>query len=316
VSKKLDIKEFIEKAKKIHGDKYDYSKVNYTNSKTKICIICPKHGDFFQCPNKHLSGQGCPVCGKIDSNKKRIILSTQEFVNQANLIHEHKYLYLNTHYKGRHKKIKYLCCRHGEIEQEANSHLKGKGCPFCGQLNLGNYKKLNKRIFEKRSNLIHNSEYDYSQVKYLNSSIKVLIKHKKCGKYFFQLPSHHLNGVGCPYCKKSRLEKKVENILIKFNIKYENGYRKFKWLKYKSYLELDFYLPEYNIAIECQGRQHFENEDFFGGKSEYKKIKKRDNIKKKLCEQHNLPLYYVNYDDNVEEKMGKILLFKNKVLSL
>ena len=52
---------FINKAKKIHGDKYDYSKVEYVNNHTKVCVICPKHGEFWQRPKPHLSKHGCPI---------------------------------------------------------------------------------------------------------------------------------------------------------------------------------------------------------------------------------------------------------------
>ena len=60
--KKLTTEEFISKAKEVHGNKYDYSKVEYVNNHTKVCIICPKHGEFWQTPNHHLLGHGCSKC--------------------------------------------------------------------------------------------------------------------------------------------------------------------------------------------------------------------------------------------------------------
>jgi len=65
MSRKLTTEEFIERAKKIHGDKYDYSEVNYINAKIKVEIICKIHGHFFKNPFDHLSGQGCPLCGEL-----------------------------------------------------------------------------------------------------------------------------------------------------------------------------------------------------------------------------------------------------------
>lgn len=62
---------FLDKAYAVHGDKYDYSKVEYINASTKICIICPEHGEFWQTPMAHLRGHGCPKCGK--KNKGGII---------------------------------------------------------------------------------------------------------------------------------------------------------------------------------------------------------------------------------------------------
>lgn len=66
--KRLTKQEFIEKARAKHGCKYDYSKVEYINNHTKVCIICPEHGEFWQTPNKHLSGQGCPKCALMPKN--------------------------------------------------------------------------------------------------------------------------------------------------------------------------------------------------------------------------------------------------------
>lgn len=72
--KKLTTKEFIERAINIHANGYDYSLVDYINTKTKVKIICLKHGLFEQIPNNHLSGMGCPICGKLlnDNSKKKI----------------------------------------------------------------------------------------------------------------------------------------------------------------------------------------------------------------------------------------------------
>ena len=62
--------EFISKARKIHGDKYDYSKVEYVNCKVKVCIICPKHGEFWQKPDLHTNKKnGCPLCAKLQRVK-------------------------------------------------------------------------------------------------------------------------------------------------------------------------------------------------------------------------------------------------------
>ena len=80
--------EFIEKAKQIHGDKYDYSKVEYINNHTKICIICPEHGEFWQIPNSHLNGHGCPICAR---NYCR--LNYNIFIERANKIHNNRYTY-------------------------------------------------------------------------------------------------------------------------------------------------------------------------------------------------------------------------------
>lgn len=70
MAKKLTTEEFISRAKKVHGDKYEYSKVEYFDSRTKVCIICPEHGDFWQSANIHLRGHGCPICKSVSFSSK------------------------------------------------------------------------------------------------------------------------------------------------------------------------------------------------------------------------------------------------------
>ena len=92
MSHKKTTKEFITESKTIHNDRYDYSKVEYVNAKTKVCIICPEHGEFWQTPNNHLKGQGCPKCGGIYH------YNTQEWVEEAKKVHKNKYDYSKVEY--------------------------------------------------------------------------------------------------------------------------------------------------------------------------------------------------------------------------
>ena len=89
----ITTEEFIERARKVHGDKYDYSKVEYKGNKVKVCIICSEHGEFWQRPDKHVNGkQGCPICGDIKNgfNKR---LGVEKFIERAKKIHGDKYDY-------------------------------------------------------------------------------------------------------------------------------------------------------------------------------------------------------------------------------
>ena len=133
-------KEFIEKAKEVHGDKYDYSKVEYVNNHTKVCIICPEHDEFWQTPNNHVHGQGCPYCykqgiGKKIKNEKRIKIKTikKDFVEKAKEIHGDKYDYSKVNYINRNTKVCIICPEHGEFWQTPKNHLCGQGCPHCGR---------------------------------------------------------------------------------------------------------------------------------------------------------------------------------------
>lgn len=133
---KLTTEVFIAKAKAVHGDRYDYSKVNYVNSKTKVCIICKEHGEFWQIANTHLLGSGCPIC--VGRKKMR----TEDFIKRAQLIHGDKYDYSRVEYRGNTKKVCIICREHGFFFQNAGSHLKGIGCPKCGIIKSSSQQKI------------------------------------------------------------------------------------------------------------------------------------------------------------------------------
>lgn len=125
--KKFTQEEFIEKSSKIHNNKYDYSKSHYIDSRHKVCIVCPEHGEFWQYATNHLQGHGCPVCSKGGPN----INSLEWFISRATSVHNGKYTYDKVVYQGTSKKIIITCPVHGDFVQEANSHLQGHGCPLC-----------------------------------------------------------------------------------------------------------------------------------------------------------------------------------------
>ena len=118
------------KARVIHGNKYDYSLVDYVNAKTKIKILCPIHGVFEQVPNYHLSKCGCALCG-VDKIIKKNKGSESDFINKANLVHNNKYDYSKINYINAHTKIGIICPEHGEFTQRPNNHLNGNGCSIC-----------------------------------------------------------------------------------------------------------------------------------------------------------------------------------------
>ena len=128
--RRLTTEEFVEKARKVHGNKYDYSKVNYVASDEKVCIICPEHGEFWQTPSNHLMGQRCPQCGNISRGiLKR--LTTEEFVEKARKVHGNKYDYSKVNYVTSDEKVCIICPEHGEFWQSTGNHLQGNGCPKC-----------------------------------------------------------------------------------------------------------------------------------------------------------------------------------------
>ena len=368
--------EFIKKARQIHGDKYNYSKVEYIDSKTKVCIICPEHGEFWQIPSSHLHGNGCRKCGiKISGEKQK--LTKEEFILKAREIHGNKYDYSKVEYINALSKINIICPEHGEFWQKPNSHLNNNGCPRCGNTNASKKNALNKEEFILKARQIHGWKYDYSKVEYKNNRTKVCIicpKHgefwqtplshlygngcRKCSseklskerikknkdwineakkihnnRYsyektvytgymkkviitcpihgdFEQLSYNHLQGKGCPKCRKSRLEIEMEEFLLSKNLNYIYQFRP-KFLHFnKSYLSVDFYLPDYNIAIECQGKQHFVGKTFYSQNIE--DIIRRDKLKKETLEKNNITvLYYTN--EKIKNYFGEIFNSKENL---
>lgn len=130
LSESSTTKNFINSASMIHNNKYDYSKVEYINSTTKICIICPEHGKFYQTPANHLQGQGCPKCG-LNNTIKSLLLTQDQFINRAKIIHNNYYDYSKVVYDRSKTKVIITCPKHGDFEQTPHEHLSGNGCPKC-----------------------------------------------------------------------------------------------------------------------------------------------------------------------------------------
>lgn len=196
--KRLTTEEFIRRAKKVHGDKYDYSDVDYINSKTKVKIVCIEHGSFFQQPNKHLTGDGCIQCGHLkSSNAKRKTVET--FINEANKAHNFFYDYSLSKYINTHLKITIICPKHGQFLQSPANHLRGIGCMECG-----GKRKLYLSEFIERANKIHDFRYTYENSVYKKNDVKIEITCTKHGS-FYMLPNNHLAGQNCPVCAKESM---------------------------------------------------------------------------------------------------------------
>ena len=283
----LNTEQFIERAKKIHGNKYDYSKTEYINSSTKVCIICPIHGEFWQRPTEHLRGRGCKKCGDLSVGIKNSRITTDEFIERAKKVHGDKYDYSKTEYISPRKKICIIDKEFGEFWMMPYAHLNGQGCPSRRGEKISKANSKSKKKFIEDAIQIHGDKYDYSKVEYKGAFEKVCIICPKHGE-FWQRPTEHLSGCGCPICKSSHLEMEIKNWLDNNNVEYVYQYRN----KIFGLQSLDFYLPKYNIAIECQGEQHFRPVKYFGGIKEYNKVKKLDKIKKEICDNNNIKLIY------------------------
>ena len=287
---------FIEKAKKVHGDKYDYSKVNYIDSKTKVEIVCKEHGSFFLKPSNHLIGIICPKCSGV-------LCDTDIFIEKAKKVHGDKYDYSEVEYTGSEDKIYIRCYKHGIFKMTPNSHInQEQGCSECS----GN-KKLTTETFIEKAKLVHGDTYSYSKVNYINNRIKVIIICKEHGE-FLQNPKEHNRGRGCKLCNKSKSENKIEEILdtniIIPGIKYIPQHT-FNDCRGKIRpLPFDFYFPEYDVLLEYDGRHHFEI--VFSEKG-FLDMKRNDRKKNKYCKKTCKKLFRISYRMDIEKSMIEIL---------
>jgi len=203
--KRKTTQQFIEEAYCKHGDRYNYKLVEYKNARTKVQIICHKHGVFEQKASNHINlKQGCPKCTSV--YKK----TTQQFIEDAYCKHGDKYNYKFVQYKNSNTKVKIICPVHGVFEQRARGHLKGCGCPKCS----GVYKKTTQQFIED-AYCKHSDRYNYKLIEYKGSNIKVKIICPVHG-IFKQIPNNHLQGYNCPKCGIIKRSDKQKNSTEQF----------------------------------------------------------------------------------------------------
>lgn len=266
---------FIEKAKAVHGDKYDYSQTVYTNAQNKVTIICPTHGPFQQTANSHLRGCGCPACGTERGGLQRR-MTVKEFITKARQVHGDKYDYSKINViQSVRDSVDIICPIHGLFKQAIDKHINGQcGCPKCGGT-----QKLTTEEFINKAQIIHPSEnYDYSQVEYIDAKTPVNIVCPKHG-IFTQVPNYHLNGSGCPACGhiNSKTEVEIVNIIKEFyNGDVQRNVRNILSDRY----ELDIYLPALGIAVEYNG-MIWHSEQFRPTDAKYRHLNKLINANNK-----------------------------------
>lgn len=229
-----------------------------------------------------------------------------EFLLEAKLRHPNSgYKYDSTTYVNTHTPMRIICPIHGEFWVTPKSHLLYE-CKKCSYLKRAKNYTLTTEEFINKAKQKHGNKYDYSKSIYVGTKIPLIIICPKHGE-FLQQPNMHLCGEGCPKCNSSKLEIETEMFLNKCNINYISQY-KTDWLGKQS---LDFYLPDYNIAIECQGKQHFG----VGGWSKNFDIQKMYDLdlkKYNLCLKHNINIYYFVSEKN-KTIISDDIIYKNNI---
>lgn len=233
---------FIDRARKIHGDFFDYSEVNYKNAYSSITVICPVHGPFQQRAGAHLRGQGCFKCA-VDAKS----LTTEKFIKKAREVHGNKYDYSKVNYKNNHAKVPIICPVHGPFQQYPINHLRGHGCKSCVGL-----ERLTTKEFINRAQKVHGHKFDYSKTIYINAETNVIIICPVHGK-FAQMAYNHLTGRGCLKCALHEKKSKGEKELCDFIKSIYPGEILENTRKFIGRKELDIYLPELKLALEYNG---------------------------------------------------------------
>jgi hypothetical protein len=320
--------EFVRRSKEVHGDKYTYDNVVYIASNKKVMITCPLHGDFPQSPSNHLLGkEGCKPC-----YSKLMSSNTEDFIKKAQQIHFlydedgkkiPKYTYDNVVYYNAIEDVNITCPLHGDFPQPPRDHLVGKGCYECGIES----RKSNTKDFIKNSQEIHFlydedgnkiPKYTYDNVVYIASYKKVMITcpiHSPKHGDFPQSPNNHLQGYGCPWCKESKGEKRIKQILFEKSINYIQQKKYDDCISYRSRnglsktcfkLKFDFYLSENNTLVEYDGEYHFK-QNYNVSLEEYINGVFNDREKNEYAKAKNIKLIRIGYLDkeNIEEELMK-----------
>ena len=278
----------IDRFKKAHKDKYDYSLVEYKNRNSKIDIICPEHGIFKKSPLDHWNGSGCPECLKIDQ-KKKLLFSKERVIKDFKKIHNDRYDYSLVEYNGSTSKIIIECSEHGIFKQTPMTHKTGAGCPKCAiEISRTPISELIQN-FKK----IHNDRYDYSLVNnFKNCFDNIDIICKIHGK-FSQSISVHKARHGCPQCKSNSKEEFLTNLFKEYNINYIYNDRNLI-----KPLEIDILIPDFKFGIEHNGLLfHSYGISNWSATDNYDKLDKNKHLSKtKKMEKVNYQLFHIRED--------------------
>lgn len=288
---------FVEKAVKVHGDRYNYSKVDYKNSKTNVTIVCKTHGDFQQTPSGHLDGNGCQECGKIVA-KTKLSSTTEDFIKKATITHKGLYDYSKVNYTKSKDCVTITCKTHGDFEQIPSNHINGSGCQKCNFEEISNRQFKSTSQFVEDANKVHGNKYIYNKTNYNGVKNAVTITCSIHGD-FEQIPNTHLSGSGCQAC--SNLESKAEIELYELLSPYTKVVKRDR--KILEGKELDLYLPYYNLAIEFHGI-YWHSTKFKKGDEHFEKYKS--------CKEKGIQLIQIFED----EWMDKKEIVKSRLLNL
>jgi hypothetical protein len=277
-----------------HKGYYSYDNSLYTRAKSNITVTCPKHGDFQIIAANHLQGQGCRTCGNG-------MLTKEEFYNECDIIHNHRYIYdEDRNDKTILKSTEFItveCRTHGKFQVRAYAHKAGTNCQSCAYEENNLNKILDQTDVVLRMTEEHKGRYDYSQFVYVNAITPGKIICKKHGG-FMQCSHTHLKGSGCPRCRESKGEQKVAEYLRLKGLEFETQ-KRYPNCKFINTLPFDFYVPKYDLLIEFDGKQHFESRSHDKDQNYLRLCQLRDNIKNQFAFDYFISLVRIKYNEDI-----------------
>jgi len=321
---KLTTEQFLVAARKVHGEIYDYSGVQYVSAKNKVQIICCKHGEFLVTPDNHLRrSSGCPKCGCITRGEKSslalkgrthnnfagsVCKRMEDFLSKSKTVHGDRYDYSFVEYTSSKKLVRLTCKKHGVFDILPSKHLLGAGCAKCAREEHRN----TQFEFIDNSVRVHGDKYNYDKVVYQTSNKSVIIVCPIHGE-FQQKPDKHLLGHGCQKCRSSHGERLIRQWLTKRDVGFEEQKMFTGCINPMSGrpLKFDFYIPSLTACVEFDGEQHFRPwRDGRISVEQVVKIRFRDNIKDDFCKSKGIRLVRIPY-----YRINKVLSILDKELA-
>ncbi|QKF94106.1 hypothetical protein QKU48_gp0648 [Fadolivirus algeromassiliense] len=292
---------FIQKAQKVHGNRYDYTDTNYINSHKNVKIKCNVHGIFEQTPSNHLKKYGCSKCGQESSQTKQRF-TRDDFIEKAKEVHGDKYDYSKSNYINYGTKVEIICKTHGSFWQTPSNHISHKHCCLLCRNDLnGDNKRDTKEDFINKANLKHNNKYDYSKINYINGRTKVeIVCLQKDHGSFWQTPKSHIQYIGCPKCAKRNFSLKacawLDYVSKKDNIKIQHAMNIGEYKLPGTNIRVDGYCKENNTVYLFHGIF------YHGSPKHYNPLKTNPLIKKTFGDlyirtlEHELKIHQYGYN--------------------
>lgn len=284
---------FLDDARRVHGDVYSYDNVVCVRSTDKVSVTCKTHGDWLVSPSNHIhAGSGCPQCNGGVAVDERTVLA------RARAVHGNRYSYKYFVYTGLHDRSVIECRKHGIFTQSVSDHINnGSGCSKCKGDVLRDQKQHSLDRFIKNSEKFHGKKYDYSKSVYTGAFSPITIICPKHGP-FTQMANNHRRGSGCSRCSSSHGERDVRDILKDMAVKFAEQVR-FPDCRASRALPFDFvvyYNGQPSLAIEVNGSQHYEQNQFFSSlaASSLPNIRARDRLKRDYCKRKGIELLVID----------------------